>query len=348
MSISINATKNFPSVLQYPHILIYFYDRKDDITMPAHDSTNNTTLVEVISAAVQIPGVKVNRESFLLEQFKTASPELRNKIIEFGPVKANCSRSELRNKAQKLVNERTLASSSASFLAGLPGGLALAATIPADTLQYYGVALRLAQEIAYLYGEEDLWCSGALDSEKVTNQLILYCGVMFGVSGASQTIRVLSSKLAQNALKKLPQKALTKTFYYPIIKSIVKTFGGNMTKEVFAKGVSKTVPIVGGFISGGITLATMRPMGMRLVNTLEEAHFTYSQADFEADWQDITKECDYIEASNDTITIIQNATENTNKASLFDEINQAKQLLDAGIISDQEFTEIKTKIIAKM
>ena len=37
-----------------------------------------------------------------------------------------------------------------SFAAGIPGGLAMAATIPADVAQFFGMALRLAQELAYL------------------------------------------------------------------------------------------------------------------------------------------------------------------------------------------------------
>ena len=36
-------------------------------------------------------------------------------------------------------------------LGNIPGGIAMAATIPADTLQFFGVALRLAQEISYIY-----------------------------------------------------------------------------------------------------------------------------------------------------------------------------------------------------
>jgi hypothetical protein len=37
-----------------------------------------------------------------------------------------------------------------------------------------------------------------------------------------------------------------------------------MTKQTFAKGVSKAVPIVGGAVSGGITFATFRPMSAKL------------------------------------------------------------------------------------
>ena len=189
------------------------------------------SLPTVISTAIQIPGAKVNRTAFLEEQFDKVSPELAEAIIEVGPVEAGCSREELRKIACRLVQRKTYRSTAASFLAGIPGGLMMAATIPADMLQFYGLSLALAQELSYLYGAEDLWSGDMLDEDKVTNQLILYCGVMLGASGASQTIRVLSSSLAKQAMKKIPQKALTKTFYYPIVKSIAKAFGAKMTKE---------------------------------------------------------------------------------------------------------------------
>lgn len=251
---------------------------------------NNTSLVTVIDTVIKIPGIKVNREDFLRKQFAKVPSELYDLIIKQGPIKAGCEKKEIHKKAIALINERTMFSTGASFVAGMPGGLAMAATIPADIIQFYGVALRLAQELAYLYGEEDLWTDNTLDNDKVRNQLILYSGVMLGVTGAGQAVRVLSSALAKQALTKLPKQALTRTFYYPIIKSIVKFFGGKMTKDIFAKGVSKAIPVIGGLVSGGITLATMRPMGIRLANTLEKAHYDYTEEDFNADWKEIIAE----------------------------------------------------------
>lgn len=299
------------------------------------------SLVGVISTAIQIPGVKVNRNAFLEEQFKDAPPETLEAVLSVGPVEAGCSRKELRKIACRLVQKKTLLSTGASFLAGIPGGFTMAATIPADMLQFYGVALGLAQEVSYLYGAGDLWSGDILDEEKVTNQLILYCGVMLGASGAAQTIRVLSSSLAKQALKKLPQQALTKTFYYPIIKSIAKAFGTKMTKEVFAKGVSKAVPIIGGVVSGGITFATLRPMGMRLVDTLEEAHFTYSKADFESDWSDIMQ-ANEVEADSEKIV------ESENMNPVLDKIQRAKEMLDDGVLTAEEFSKIKDRLISEM
>lgn len=307
------------------------------------EKTMNTSLVEVIKTAIQIPGVKVDRELFLREQFKGKNPEIIERIISEGPVNAQCTRAELKKLAQRIVNDRTLKSTGASFMAGLPGGLAMAATIPADILQFYGVALRMAQEVAYIYGESDLWNDGFVDDEKVTNQLIIYCGVMFGVSGASAAIRVLSSQLAKQALKKLPQMALTKTVYYPIVKSIAKVLGAKMTKEVFAKGVSKAVPVIGGVISGGLTFATMKPMGGRLIEAFDEAHFDYTQSEFEADLK-IISEIDTDEKENAE----ENSVVVEDKTSVMDEIKKAKELLDLGVITDEEFTEIKAKLIAKL
>ena len=161
-------------------------------------------LEEIVAKAIQIPGVKVDRNKFLAEQFSSKVDMLEN-IINNGPVEGQVSREEINNLANKLIIKRTSQSSIASFAAGIPGGLAMAATIPADMLQFFGMSLRLAQELSYLYGADDLWSNGEVDDEKIKNQLILYCGVMFGVSGAVSGVRVLSTQIAKTALKKKRQ-----------------------------------------------------------------------------------------------------------------------------------------------
>lgn len=308
-------------------------------------TSENNTLEKVIAGAVQLPGVKVNRKSFLCEAFKNAPNSKLNRIIEVGPVAAGCSRSELRKIAKSIIDKRTLTSTGMSFAAGLPGGLAMAASIPADTLQFYGVALRLAQELSYLYGEGDLWEGGELNEERVSQQLILYCGVMFGVSGASATIRVLSSTVGKQVLKKLPQKALTKTFYYPIVKQICKVLGVKMTKSVFAKGVSKAVPIIGGIVSGTITFASMRPMGERLLNEFDECKFDYTRAEFAADWKEVSDE-----DLDTSIIDVDYETAQEKKPEpddLVSKLREYKSLLEDGIITEEEFAELKAAVLAE-
>lgn len=298
-------------------------------------------LITIIENAVQLPGVKVNRDAFLVSVFDKKTPEIKDLILRYGPVEAGITREELKRKATALVQDRTLKSTGMSFAAGLPGGLAMAATIPADTLQFFGVALRLSQEIAYLYGEDDLWSDGNLDQEKVTNTLIVYYGVMLGASGASATLRVLASALGKQALKKIPQMALTKTFYYPIIKSVVRFFGGKMTKDTFGKLVSKAIPVIGGVVSGGITYISLKPMGMRLVNTLDEAKFDYTKEELDRDLKEIEAE---VQKQEKTEVVTKQVTQK----SIAEEIKKNKELLDQGIITEEEFETIKKKLIDNM
>lgn len=312
----------------------------------AKENNNSITLTDVISTAIKVPGVKVNREAFLREQFKKEDEAVINTIVEAGPVVAGRSRKELKNMASKVLTVRTAASTGASFLAGLPGGLTMGIAIPADITQFYAIALRMAQELAYLYGEKDLWDGEKLDDERVMNQLILYCGVMLGAAGAGQAVRVMASSLAKQVAKKLPQKALTKGFIYPIVKSVAKFFGVSMTKKVFAQGISKAVPFIGGVVSGGITFATMKPMGNRLIDALDEAHFDYTEVEFEADWNDIVEIC---EASDDdapdTVSDDDTMAKNDDPQEMMNKIAQAKQMLDSGIITEEEFISIKKRII---
>lgn len=321
-------------------------------------ANTNDKLVEIVSTAIAIPGVKVNRNEFLLAQFKNETSEQQKRILEVGPIEAGCTREQIKTKAEKLLMSRTLASTGASFLTGLPGGLAMAAAIPTDMLQYYAVALRMAQEIIYLYGEPDLWNDDALNDELVRNQLLIYCGVMLGASGAAQTVRVLSSALSKQALKRIPQKALTKTIYYPIVKSICKFFGVHMTKGIFAKGVSKAVPVIGGIVSGSITFASMRPMGVRLIDTMDEAHFAYTHQNFVSDWKEIVDVC---EASGEEVppefanvfqtesSVPADSPRHTGgAAAMMAEIRQAKELLDAGALTQDEFDQLKAKLISQL
>lgn len=317
-------------------------------------------LEEVISKSVQIPGVKVSRDKFLAEEFALYSKNLDD-VIEKGPVGAGIEREKLDEIASKLIFKRTSQSSLASFVAGMPGGLAMAATIPADILQFFGMALKLAQELSYIYGAENLWNNGKVDEEKIKNQLIMYCGVMFGVSGAVSGVRIISTQVAKTTLKKLPQKALTKTFWYPILKKITEQIGIKMTKTTLAQGVSKTIPIVGGVISGSLNFASMMPMAKRLKETLDNASFDYSDEEILEDIDNLIN-VNEEEINNSKFDGIKNklssgmdvlgkgASKITSKIknknnNQYEEIKKLKELLDMGIITDEEFNKKKKDLL---
>ncbi|WP_040759555.1 hypothetical protein [Sporosarcina newyorkensis] len=226
----------------------------------------------IIDHLLKTPGIKVNREKFLTGKFAKITDEKQLiEILETGPYAAGIKKSNIDNIAKATVQKRTLISTGISTAAGLPGGLAMAATIPADIAQFFGNSLRMAQELAYLYGHEDLWLDEHLDTEKARNRMIIFLGAMLGVGGSSSALKLAAPGVAKTILKKVPQIALTKTVYYPIVKRISSYIGVEITKRTFASGLSKAVPVVGGVISGTITFTIMRPMGKRLAKTLSES-----------------------------------------------------------------------------
>jgi hypothetical protein len=234
----------------------------------------------VIEQAMKLPFVKVDRKDFLLKSFSNYNIDM-NQLIEQGPIQL-VSKKDLDKVADKAINNALAKSTSASFMAGLPGGIALAATIPADMAQFYGFALKLSQELSYIYGLQDLFDENNELSESSKNMLIIYLGVMLGVTAAGSTVRLLSKQASTQALKSIPGKALTKTIYYPILKKVLKTFGVKLTKDTFAKGVSKAIPLIGGVVSGGMNYASLKPMGKKLKNELSSA-INYTSKDIEKD-----------------------------------------------------------------
>ncbi|KAA9019542.1 bacteriochlorophyll 4-vinyl reductase [Niallia endozanthoxylica] len=244
----------------------------------------------IVSNALKIPGVKVDRKEFLTQTFADKyDTETLNMVLTKGPIEAGISPEKINRVAKSLIEKRTFQSSSASFAAGLPGGFAMAATIPADTLQFFGVVLRLAQELAYLYGYKDIWEENELDMERVRGELILFLGVMFGVGGSAAALKMLTTKLSEKLFRKLTQRSLSKTISSAIIRKIAAQIGMKLSKDTFAKGISKVVPILGGAVSGSITYATMKKMGARLSSTLYES-LEYTPQDYEKDLNEIKKE----------------------------------------------------------
>ncbi len=223
--------------------------------------------VEVISKALKFPVVKVDREAFLRSQFKDS--EYIDIIIEKGPQHVY-SVDTLRDMAAKIIKETTNKTSMISFMSGLPGNpLVSLAVGSADVVQFFGFALSLAQQIAYLFGESNLSLNKAGElSDEVKAKYIVYLGVMFGVSGAIRVIHMFSREAGIKMGKSLATKTLTKTMWYPFVKKIGSKIGKNITKKTVERTVIKAVPIVGGVISGGLTYVTFKPMGTRLADAL--------------------------------------------------------------------------------
>ena len=88
-----------------------------------------------------------------------------------------------------------------------------------------------------------------------------------------EAIQELAKNFAKEIVKRLPKYALTKTVIYPIVKQVAKWIGIKLTKDSFAKGLGKIVPILGGVISGGLTYVTFKPGAKKLKKTLHDCCF---------------------------------------------------------------------------
>ena len=178
-----------------------------------------------------------------------------------------------------------------STLAGIPGGIAMLGTVPADLAQYMGHMLRISQKLAYIYSWPDLFADDGEEMDEATeSMLILFVGVMFGVQLAQGGVTKVAAMIAANVAKKLPQQALTKGVLYPIVKKVAGYLGVSMTKKLFAGGIAKAIPVIGAVFSGGLTLSTFLPMSKRLQRHLASLELTrpgHRSADNEVDVIDL-------------------------------------------------------------
>ena len=231
---------------------------------------DNNIFEQVLATASSLPMVHIDRKKFLLKELIKFYPKEKVDIaIQNNPAYAGIDISTIDKIANSCINYETNKVSSISFAAGIPGGFAMAGTIPADITQYFAHILRILQKLIYLYGwEEILPEDGSIDDD-TSNIITLFVGVMFGVNGAASTITKISASAAQKASKNIAAKALTKGTLYPIVKKIAQALGVKMTKDIFARGVSKAIPIIGGIASSGLTYITYKPMAYKLKEHLE-------------------------------------------------------------------------------
>ena len=217
---------------------------------------------DVIIMGLKVPGIRINRANFLQsELYKNYPQEVIDDAIAHNPLHAKIPQEAIDRIADEVIQYERVCVSGISAALGAPGGIAMAATIPADIAQYYGYMLRATQKLLYLYGfpEIDTEEKGQKFDSETMNILIICMGVMYGAAGANNALKAMAKALAAGVEKQLLKKALTKGTIYPIVKSVAKWFSVKMTKEVFAGFFKKAIPVVGGVIGGGITFVTFKP-----------------------------------------------------------------------------------------
>ena len=226
--------------------------------------------IAFLKKVMRLKGVAIERDHFLRSEFRKrgVSEERVELAISASPAAAGVDSNLVDSIAMDVIDFETKKSTVLSFSAGLPGGLAMLGTIPADVTQYYVHAFRIMQKLAYLYG----WQSFIGDCDEMDDETLaafaLLLAVMVGVSGANSALTAFSKTVQSNIAKKVANKALTQTSYYPIIKKVLAGIGVKITKSSFGDVVSKVVPVIGGLVSGGLTFVSLKGGSRRLAGEL--------------------------------------------------------------------------------
>lgn len=264
---------------------------------------------DVIIMGLKLPGIRINRANFLQSELQKNYPqEVIDDAIAHNPLHANIPQEAIDRIANEVIKHERACVSGISAALGAPGGIAMAATIPADIAQYYGYMLRATQKLLYLYGfpEIDTEKKGQKFDSETMNILIICMGVMYGAAGANNALKAMAKALAAGVEKQLLKKALTKGTIYPIVKNVAKWFSVKMTKEVFAGFFKKAIPVVGGVIGGGITFVSFKPCCDKLKASLQNTMLSnpnYQPTTEEEDLDIVDSELAEADTENETVEL---------------------------------------------
>jgi len=233
---------------------------------------------KILNAVLRMPGVKVDRAAFLRRVLKDYCSQSKLSLIENVRPYAIVPDEVIDRVAKSVINRHTALATTASTIAGLPGGLAMAATIPGDITQYYFHVVVLSQKLAYLYGFPD-FCDHGQDgaetpadeqlSDMAADLLTIFMGSMMGVKVADQGINEIARGVAQSAVGRLPRVALTKAVISPVAMKIAQMAGLKLSRDGLARSLGKFIPVAGGLFSGGITLFSFPRGAHRLQKRLK-------------------------------------------------------------------------------
>lgn len=258
----------------------------------------NTAIKEIASS----PIIRVDRDSFLRTALSHHFDEdTVQKAIEISPAYAGITVDEIKKISDATINLETSKTTALSFAAGIPGGLAMIGTIPADIAQYLIHIFVVVQKLIYLYGWPDLLDESGQMDDGTSAILIQFIGVMYGVKesvhainafskslakqlakevaeeAAEQTLQKAAGQAVRKAVENTAEKAISKTIIrntlkfsadISVEKTIKQTAVSAGTKILVKKGAIKAIPFIGGLISGSLTYASFYPMARRFRNYL--------------------------------------------------------------------------------
>lgn len=164
-----------------------------------------------------------------------------------------------------------------------------------------------------------------------------------GVTLLLAQMRALANAAAKKALEKAGKQGLEKAAFSEVFEQI--------GKKLTQKSIGKAIPYVGAVVGAVIDTAQMVQIiqyaqvfyGKRFI--LEKESRIYA---LDGNFTTIIDED--LSGDEPAAEVFEEGTkkETVSASSVMDEITKAKQLFDAGILTEQEFADLKAKLIAKL
>ena len=170
-----------------------------------------------------------------------------------------------------------------------------------------------------------------------------------GVTLLLAQMRALANAAAKKALEKAGKQGLEKAAFSEVFEQI--------GKKLTQKSIGKAIPYVGAVIGAAIDTAQMVQIiqyaqvfyGKRFI--LEKESRIYA-----LDGKITTIIDSEVSVDEATAEVVEESTQEApvekeapfSASSIMDEITKAKQMFDAGILTEQEFSDLKAKLIAKL
>lgn len=225
-------------------------------------SLKNNGWNAVLASILKIKGARVNRTDFLREAFD-----------QLPAGEQWMSGETVQELAAKRIRRHTLETSAASAAAGLPGGLALFATVPDDLVQYLWHTVVLAQELCYLYGTADLFSEDGRLSDQGNGILTLAVCMMLGSRDpeTENAFSALYRVMKERALKNPNFLAVTARIWYPAAEKAAEWIGTRIAGTAAKGGLSKFLPLIGAAVNGIASYATFSSAASFLESSLRDA-----------------------------------------------------------------------------
>ena len=226
---------------------------------------------DIVAQAARMPGVSVDRATYLsMALGRRRDQRIIQAAIKTTPAYAGISDRDIELAALKSIAKERRRTTLISAAAGIPGGAAMAATVPADLVQFWMHLLRVLQKLSYLYGWGDLVSLDGREPDGPKRAaVVLFLATMAGIEEADGALRSLAILRVSGAQESDLRAALLREPYSSAVAASSAALSTRLTTRLTGQVAEKAIPVVGGLISGKVSNASFNDMAKRLHKQLK-------------------------------------------------------------------------------